>query len=712
MNRSLLKNLGDNLRLGLLLVALGASATCILGKVSLRSMMANQDKLSRQRVNLGARPQSNPLRSYNRLPFAFEPNLGQFPEAIRFVARSAGGAVLFTDAGAVFRLVDHAKSSAFELRFEASTPSAPVGLERRPGIVNYFIGRDARAWRTRVPTYGKISYPSLYPGIDLVYYGDRQRLEYDLVVRPGADPSVVRVSLQGASDLRIDAHGHARFRVGDREVIQRRPDVYQLVANEKKPVGASYVQLSNHLLALRLAPYDGTKPLVIDPVLVYSTFLGGDMFDSAEAVAVDGSGSAYVVGQTQSSNFPTTQPYQPSFGGAADAFVTKLSPDGSEFIYSTFLGGNNVEAGFGIAVDSQGNAYVTGITFSADFPVVNALQPTYAGRGDVFVVKLTADGSVLVFSTFLGGSDSETGHSLAVDTDGNVYVTGVTSSLDFPIANPIQSTYGGGASDAFVAKIASDGSSLVYSTYLGGEADDPPFDISVDGLANAHVIGRTSSTDFPTANALQATHRGGEFDVFITKLNADGSAFVYSTFLGGTGYDSGIGIAADQSGNAYLTGYTASFDFTTVNPLQPALAGGGFNAFVAKLVPDGSRLEYSTFLGGGGDFGFGIAIDDSGAAYVTGQTYSPNFPTVLSLQSYAGAGDAFVAKLTANGSALEYSTFLGGNDFDWGHGIAVDSDHNAYVVGQTASTDFPTFNAVQDTYAGGSRDGYISKIIP
>jgi hypothetical protein len=457
-----------------------------------------------------------------------------------------------------------------------------------------------------------------------------------------------------------------------------------------------------------LGASDPGRPLVIDPVLSYSTYVGGGGEDRGSGIAVDANGNTYVTGYTSSSDFPTTPgAFQTTRGGpnAANAFVTKIAADGSTLLYSTYLGGSRGDYGNAIAVDGDGNAYVTGGTNSTDFPTVNALQPVLAGFGNAFVTKIAADGSALLYSTYLGGSGYNPGLGIAVDQAGCAYVTGYTDAADFPTVNALQPTYGGmpgnnQQSNAFVAKLAADGSALLYSTYLGGSGDDSGLGIAVDGDGNAYVTGSTSSTDFPTANAFQATKGGpsGYFNVFIAKVAADGSALLYSTYLGGSGGDHAASIAVDGEGNAYVTGYTSSSDFPTANAFQPRLRGAA-NAFVTKVAADGSALLYSTYLGGyAADVGYSIAVDIDGNAYVTGSTNSRNFPTVNALQPALGsplADNAFVTKVAADGSGLLYSTYLGGSWHDEGHGIAVDGSGNAYVTGYTYSHDFPTANALQ-----------------
>ena len=625
----------------------------------------------------------------------------------------------------------------------ANANAAVTGGDELPGKANYFIGNDPKKWRTNLPTYATVRYQNVYPGVDLAYYGNQGgQLEYDFVVAPGADPNKIKLSFTGADGMRVDAaSGDLVLKVGDDEVRFQKPLVYQPAAAAVSAPDArhsslvtrhcSFVLASNNQVAFRVAGYDPKRALVIDPVLSYSTYLGGSDGDYGRGIAVDSSGNAYVTGMTASTDFPTANPLQATYGGSWDAFVAKLNAAGSALVYSTYLGGSNSEAGSSIAVDSSGNAYVTGGTASTDFPTVNPLQATNkttltTGNGTAFVAKLNSTGSALVYSTYLGGSNSEAGNGIAVDSSGNAYVTGYTASTDFPTANPLQATYRG-SGDAFVAKLNVAGSALVYSTYLGGSNDNGGRGIAVDSSGNAYVTGYTRSADFPTVNPLQATNkaaaaRWGNSTAFVARLNSVGSALVYSTYLGGSGNDGGDGIAVDSSGNAYVTGFTASTDFPTANPLQAtnkaaAANPGSGTPFVAKLNSTGSALVYSTYLGGsGGDEGNGIAVDSSGNAYVTGYTASTDFPTADPLQATNhGSIDAFVAKLNAAGSALTYSTYLGGSGYDDGNGIAVDSSGNAYVTGVTGSTYFPTLNALQATnLSTGSypNTAFVAKLSP
>jgi hypothetical protein len=422
-----------------------------------------------------------------------------------------------------------------------------------------------------------------------------------------------------------------------------------------------------------------------------------------------------VTGQTYSTDFPTRNPLQGKYADQTDAFVFKLTASGDALVYSTYLGGSNGDSAAAIAVDSSGDVYVTGATSSPDFPTLDPIQANFRGNNDVFVAKLNAAGNALVYSTFLGGSSDishsgyDAGYGIAVDSSSSAYVTGVTTSTNFPTVNPIQATHAGGSSDAFISKLNAAGSGLVYSTFLGGARDDYSHQIAVDSSGNAYITGSTDSPDFPTMNAFQTAYGGGNNDAFVSELNFEGSALVYSTYLGGTDNDAGTGITVDSSGNAFVTGLTYSTGFPIHNPLQGSNAGAQ-DAFVAKLNAAGDALEYSTYLGGRfNEYGAGIAVDPSGSAYITGYTNSTDFPTHNPLQgSKTGAQDAFIAALDPQGS-LVLSTYLGGTGGDSGSSIAVDGSGYVYLTGSTSSTDFPTLNPLQPALAGINPDAFVAK---
>jgi len=583
----------------------------------------------------------------------------------------------------------------------AASTSASQPENLLPSVSHYYIGDDPKQWHPNVPNYERVKFEQVYPGIDLVYYGNQQSLEYDFVLRPGAEPNKIRLAYSGADSMHMDTDGDLILNVQGKELRQRRPLVYQEIGGKRVEVVGRY-ELTKRTREVRfaVAHYDRSKPLIVDPVLVYSTYLGGASVDVGSAIAVDGTGAAYVTGFT-SGSFPTLNAEQNTYGGGmTDAFVSKLSPSGA-LVYSTYLGGTDNDVGTGIAVDGMGAAYATG-SARGGFPTLNAQQNTFGGGTyDAFVAKLAPTGA-LVYATYLGGSGDDFGLGIAVDGTGAAYVTGQTSG-GFPTLNAEQNTYGGGFSDAFVAKLSPSGA-LVYSTYLGGTGTDYGSGIAVDSTGAVCVTGSTGG-GFPTLNAEQNTF-GGIADAFVTRLGPTG-ALVYSTYLGGVGSDGANGIAVDSNGAAYVAGYTTGA-FPTLNAEQNTYGGGSDDAFVAKLSPIGA-LVYSTFLGGtGNDVAGAIAVDSAGVAYVTGST-DGGFPTLNAVQNNYGGGssDAFVAKLNPSG-ALVYSTYLGGTGRESGRGIATDGFGAGYLVGVTDGG-FPTLNATQASFGGGS-DAFIVKL--
>jgi hypothetical protein len=661
--------------------------------------------------------------SYGTLPLGFERNYGQSDAKVDFLARGRGYSLFLTSNEAVIAVgggthADGSRQHALlrMMLVNASRGSRATGADELPGKRHYLIGSDPAKWRTNIPTYGRVTYAGVYPGIDLVYYGNQGQLEYDFIVAPGIDPGLITLAFQGARDVQIDGRGELVLHVEGGEVRQRKPVVYQEIAGVRREVPGVYVLRQANQIGFAIAAYDTSRPLIIDPILVYSTYLGGGGFDHGHDVVVDAAGNAYVTGYAGAVNFPTTPgaAQTTKAGGFSDAFVTKLDPTGSVLLYSTYLGGSDLDYARGIAVDGAGNAYVAGHTASTNFPTtLGAFQTANGGGGlDGFLAKLDPSGSTLVFSTYLGGSNADSSLDIALDGAGSTYVTGSTGSIDFPTTLGAAQATLAGSTDAFVAKLNATGSALVYSTYVGGAAGDFGTSIAVDGSGRAHVAGSSASSDFPaTAGAVQTTNAGGN-DAFVTTLNATGSVVLSSTYLGGSAADSALGIALDGAGNAYVTGFTASSDFpTTVSAAQTAYAGNR-DAFVTKLDATQSARLYSTYLGGaGGDDGNNIAVSSAGSAYVTGVTLSTDFPlTPDAVQTTSAGQEAFVTKLSASGSALDYSTYLGGNSSDFGFGIFVDGAGDAYVTGDTFSTNFPTTAGAAQQTNGGILDAFVTKI--
>jgi hypothetical protein len=662
-----------------------------------------------------ARTTAQMQEAYGRLPLSFEANRGQADGSIDFLARGPGYMLALSSTEAALALSardaeasSSARPAMLRMNFVGANQKAhPAGVDALEGKVNYLIGSDQDRWQTDIPTYGRVRYNEIYPGIDLVYYGNQRQLEYDFVIAPGMDAGRIAFEFSGAERVEIDEKtGDLLMTVGEKVVRQHKPLGYQETSVGRRKVESHYAMKEGGRVGFEVGEYDRSAPLIIDPVLVYSTYVGGSGGDQGLHVAIDSLGSAYITGFTTSTNFPTVSPIQAANGSFQDAFVTKVNAAGTAFVYSTYLGGDGDDQARGLAVDSAGSAYLTGFTNSTNFPTANAFDATIGTNGnDAFVTKLNAAGNALVYSTYLGGDDNaEFGQAIAVDSAGNAYVTGSTFSDDFPTVNPIQSANAGGSDDAFLSKLNAAGSALVYSTYLGGDGNDSGEGIKVDSAGNAYLGGDTTSTNFPTASPIQAA-QAGDGDIFVLKVNAAGNALVYSTYLGGSLRDACEDLAIDSAGNAYVTGDTESNNFPTANAFQSANGGTVLlqDAYVTKINAAGSALVFSTYLGGtGGEVGFGIAVDSAGSVYLAGATGSnTTFPTVNAIQcARAGGADVFATKFNAAGSALIYSTYLGGAQGDQARGVAIDSVGNAYIAGFTSSTDFPTVNAIQSTFGG------------
>ena len=720
---------------------------------------------------------------YGRLPLSFEANLGQSDPQVRFLARGEGYSLFFTGSGAALSLPNR---HSIRMQLTHSSATARVsGEDQLSGIANYFLGNDPANWHRNIPTYSRVKYSSVYPGIDLAYYGAQEQggqnqLEYDFLVAPGANPGDIRFRLTGADRLRVNGDGDLLVSAGDREISFRKPLIYQETDGQREPVHGGFALLHGDTVGFRLGSYDHGKPLVIDPVLVYSTYIGDTGGASSNAIAVDAEGYAYIAGIAESTDFPvTTGAYQTKLkGGSGNAFVCKMNQAGTALVYCTFLGGSNdQESGVypdtasAVAIDAQGDAYVAGETTSTDFPTTaSVVQPTNTNEspngGSSFVSKLSPTGNALVYSTYLNSAIIA---GLAIDSSGNAYVTGdcwnslaVTAGAfqtKFPIPNSTN-LY----TTPFVTKLNSTASALVYSTFLGGTTEDSSYGIAVDASGDAFVVGSAFSTDFPvTAGAFQKTNHAKTKQYFIAgngflaKLNPAGSGLVYSTYFGGSVADTGTSVAIDSAGDAFVTGSTSSTDFpVTTGVFQPVysttvkppftdcttVVAGGVDSFVTKFNPTGSALLYSTFLAGtgvwresgpvgsvfcscDGDYGLAIAIDGTGNAYVTGTATSKDFP--VTAQAYqttnrapSGTVNVFVSKLNDVGTSLLYSTYLGGTSAsgDAPGGLAVDAADNIYVTGDAESTNFPvTAGAFQvkdplvssALYLG---SGFLSKLTP
>ena len=664
-----------------------------------------------------------PRQIHPALPQEFEPNHGQENQRVDFISHGPGYTLSLAANEADLQLISTAatrplqsRTNTLRMKLMGANPHAHAeGRELQAGRSNYFIGNNPSFWQTDIPQYGRVEYREVYPGTSVAYYGDNRQLEYDFVVGPQADPRKIRLAFQGADRIHIDEAGDLVLTVDSGEVRQRKPVVYQDTPSGRIGIDGRYVVRGRNRVGFEVAAYDRRKPLVIDPVLVFSSYFGGNGDDSGYGIKLDPAGNIYICGKTSSTNFPGNPvPGTPAGvlnGSATAAFVAKISSSGT-LIFSTYIAGTNDQAlGAGVAVDGNGNVYLAGSTSAADFPTLNAIQPTNHGSFDAFVLELNNSGSALVYSTYLGGSQLDYAETISVDTSGNAYVTGSTASADFPTLNAAQPKYGGGGYDAFAAKISPAGSALVYSTFLGGSGTDFNNGLAIDSEGNLYVFGDTDSVDFPVKNAFQ-TVSGGGIDGWVTKLDPTGSVVIYSTYIGGSGGDAVRGGKPDENGNLYITGNTSSSNFPTLNPIQPNYGGGANNAWVAAINPSGSALLYSTYLGGSGDdIASDLELDALDNVYIVGTTSSTNFPTVNAIQnSNAGGLDVFVTKVNAPGSALIFSTYLGGSGNDEARQMAVDLAGRAYVVGATSSSNFPTVAPLQGTFGGGPEDAFLAII--
>ncbi len=682
------------------------------------------------------------VKEFGRLPLSFEPNQGQADRGVRFLTHSLGSTLSLNASEAVFTLPSHprslvksptthqalGKSSFRSLRMQLlGADSRAAALQQQPliGRVNYFLGKDPSQWHANVPTFARVGFRGVYPGVDVVYYGNQQRLEYDFIVAPHADPRQIDLGFAGAQGVHINAAGDLIVRVEGRELTWRKPAVYQQDKAGKHSIAAHFrlKRLPNGQagVSFALGRYDAARSLVIDPVLLYSSRLEGTIYPTA-SLAIDGAGNAYVTGSTQSNE------------AQGRAYVVKMNPTGTALLYATYLGPTDFSAP-AIAIDSSGNAYITGSGTTA-FPTTPGAYKTQQSSGDeLFVTKLNPTGTALVYSTFVGKNSYNAGTrgsynhgiGIAVDSSGSAYVTGSagsgfpTTPGAFQAANKAPNSL-----NAFVTKLNPTGTDLTYSTYLGGSVDlgsplgDAGRGIAVDSSGSAYIVGSTASTDFPTTpGAFQRVSKAqaGGYAAFVTKLNPTGTALTYSTVLGGSPSDIGYGIAIDSVGNAYAVGIGSTDYPTTPGAFQPKLTAGG--DFVTKLDPAGATLIYSTFLGrGGGDSGAsGVSVDSSGNAYITGTAINA-FPTTIgAFQRMTTVGpQAFVTKLNPAGTVPLYSTFLGGDlntsptlDGDGGLSIAVDRSGNVYVCGYADTWQFPTTPGAVDIGSGAT---FVTKLSP
>lgn len=700
------------------------------------------------------------------LPMAFEANRGQAGPGVGFLARGNACQLAVSPTEAVLSLskftgepasagdvpgflATRASARSVAFHFLGANPAAPVsGLGELPGRFNYFLGNDPSLWHGSVPGYSRVRVAGVYDGIDLIYYGNQQRLEYDFVIAPHADAKRIAFRVDGADSIQLNDGGDLVLTLGADEILQPRPAVYQDVSGAKKTIVAGYRLLNSNTVSFEIGPYDHSHTLVIDPFLSYARYFGAGGAEDARMVRVGRDGSVYVAGRTLSVQLPaTTGAAQTNFGGGTstggDAFVAKfdLTSTNSTPVFVTYLGGSTDDEAWGLALDDDGNAYITGYTDSTNFPVWPAATAyrktitggTYGTTGryfsDAFVTKLAASGSNLLFSTYLGGTTGDAGYGIAVDAAQNVYVTGYADSTNLPASTGAFQTNAAGKGDGFVAKFDATGTNLVFLTYLGGTNQDVATDIAVDSAGAAYVTGYTVSRDFFTTNifttnAFQSlfnntTNASVAYDAFLVKFNPGATGVVYSTYLGGTSSDFGERLAVNPAtGEAYVLGSTISADFP--NNRTNYFSGSVSNhidkdVFLTKFNADGST-NYSVVFGGfATDDGLGLAVDAGGNAHFTGSTISTNFPTfptnntLGTLRATNSGTDMFISVINSNATAFIYSAVLGGTGSDVGRAIAVDPAGNDYVVGQTSSTNFPTLAPFSSSF-GGTNDAFLVKV--
>ncbi len=671
---------------------------------------------------------------WGQMPLYFIANQGQMDARIAYYVQGSDKTLYFTSEGVTFALADFTLNLSPEegwesgrwivnLDFVEANPVRPIGQEQTDATISYFKGRREE-WHTGLPTYAQIVYRDLWDDIDLVYGGTVNRLKYEFVVRPGADPAQIRLAYRGAT-LRVNDGGQLEVSTPAGGFQDEAPVAYQEVDGERVPVEVEYVLDDATTYGFDVGAYDPDLPLVIDPaVLVYCGYIGGSGWDAGEGIAVDADGNAYVVGETYSADasFPEIVGPDLTYNDNEDVFVAKVKADGTGLVYAGYIGGTGDEYGWGIAVDADDNAYVVGGTDSSEtsFPMMGTLDQSHNGGYDAFVAKVKADGTGLDYCGYIGGNGDDYGHHIALDADGNAYIVGETDSSEatFPVTKGPDLFYNDGAYDAFVAKVKADGSGLEYCGYIGGSGWDTAWAVAVDAAGNAYVTGDTDSTQtsFPVTVGPDLTHNDGD-DVFVAKVKADGTGLVYAGYIGGTGDDYSGGIAVDAAGNAYVVGDTDSTEATFPVTVGPDLThNGDYDAFVVKVQADGTGLDYCGYIGGSSEeYGYRIALDAADNAYVVGDTNSSetSFPVTAGpdLTYNGGFYDGFVAKVKADGTGLGYAGYIGGSATDGAWDIAVDAAGDAYVVGCTGSTEasFPATEGPDLTY-NGNYDAFVAKI--
>lgn len=703
-------------------------------------------------ITSSAQRSTSATDSYGRLPLTFEVNQGQTSSDVRFLSRGPGYTAFLTAGGIVLSLrasapvagsasASESTAASATVRFTlvgAAKNPAVVGEDPQPGRVNYFFGNDPTKWHTNIPTYGRVRYKNVYPGIDLIYYENRGQLEYDFAVQPGSDPRKIQFAIQGARQIQLDQEDNVVLRLGSGEIHFQSPIIYQESAGRRTPVDGSYVMTDSTHIAFQVGDYDISQPLVIDPVLSYSTYLGGSGTTQATGIAVDQNGSVYLAGYTSSVNFPLATLGSLS-ANAYHAFVAKLDSAGANLIYADYIGGNSEDYGIALVLDSANEVYVTGSTTSSNFPAVNAYQAQQPGPYAGFLTKVSADGSSLVYSTYLGGNTFDQPTSIAIDSLGEVHVAGYTMSQNFPVVNAYQPTAvasqgGSFGVYGFLTKFSASGSSLIYSTYLAGNLDvaqtcgsttcwPSPYNaisaLAVDANGSAYVAGTTNTNNFPVTSGVYLASNSTQQDAslgFVSKFGSAGGLDYSTYFYGSSG--SGIGISAiavDASGSAYIAGNAESdgtFPITSTSICDPGAQGFACSyAFVTKFDAGAATLLYSTFLGPNNYASpQSLALDANDNAYVLSSTSSAAFQTNDAIEPYMNNADLLLVEIDPLASTQLFSTYLGGSGTDSPGGMTLDSATNVYLTGFTNSTDFPVGQGAFQNQLAGNIDAYVMKV--
>lgn len=672
------------------------------------------------------------LNNLQNQKLAFEPNNGQAISNVKFLTRAKGYNIYFTSDRAVFKFTSKGITNVLSMNFVNFNSNTKISAaDELESKSNYFIGPNSSSWFSGVANYSRVEYKDIYPGINAIFYGNNNQLEYDFLVSPGSDPDAINLSFEGANKIETDSEGNLIISIGSEIIKFQKPYAYQEINSVRTDIKTEY-EVKNNQVNFIVSEYDKNVPLIIDPLLVYSTYLGGSGNEDVSVIDVDQNGYAYIAGQTNSIDFPTTTGVFDEVcdnGGATcnkDIFVTKLNPIGSELIYSTYIGGEGFQEGFGIAVDPSGFAHISGFTNSGDFPTTPAAyDTTQNGFSDVFALKLNQSGSSIIYSTFIGGADTDEARKIDIDSGGNLYVTGITRSQDFPTTTGAFDTEKEPEeTDPFVTKLSGDGSNVIYSTFLGGSQTDEGFDIFVNQNNEAFIVGETQSSDYPTTTLAIPTCTAltcSGSNVFLSKLNSSGSSLLYSNHFGGLQNEEGFGVVSEGQ-FAYVVGSTSSPEFTTTFNSFDTSHNGDIDAFLVKIDTITGSLSYSTFIGGeNSDQAFDISLDENSDLFLSGSTISPGFPvTSDALDSTCGTdglceaqdgptSDIYLMKFDKDNFNLIYSTYYGGKDNETALSMVLNSN-DIFLTGMIDPLDnsdfspvFPTtINAFDRVFNGGT----------